>query len=38
MKMNNFDNVTGEKKQNWPQMLDYPYKIIVIIRSSSSEK
>ena len=35
IKMNNFDDYVNENKnehnENWPYILDYPYRILIII-------
>ena len=37
-KMIHFDNVTKESDQNWPQIPDHPYRIIIIVGSGSGKK
>ena len=42
IKMNNFDDYVNENKnehnENWPYILDYPYRILIIIGGSGSGK
>ena len=42
IKMNNFDDYVNENKnehnENWPYILDHPYRILIIIGGSGSGK